>query len=230
MEARVMRLAALLATACLIVSACDEDPARSVKIIDRPVVLPQRSDSSLPESTGPKPESSPKRPATIATPSPAAKTDSTKAVPVGSRPISEWEWRPELCPPPPEQADGPSTLVVTGPCAFQHKGAMECKVTPDDFIVQATRPGALDTTMSIYVNVEGYTGPGTYQKSQILIGLLDAKFSFRWVSDTVPITVAPDEQSLSFRATRLEILPPFEAADLRVSGRLSCRLPIETLK
>src|SRR5205814_1036429 len=102
-----------LLVVCFTLLGCDADPARSVKIVARPI--------------------------------PAAEPTAG----VGWGP--EYQWRPELCPPPPEPSGGPSTLVATGACAFRQLGMMECTSTEDDFILQMTRPAAREAKLLIYV-------------------------------------------------------------------------------
>jgi hypothetical protein len=190
---------ALVLVACAGLLACDQDPARSVKIMARPV-------AGVPTPDGP------------GAPGPTGITTW-----IGPDEVPEWQWRPELCPPPPEPSGGDSTLAATGACAFHHRGPMECTSAGDDFVLEATRPAARDATLSIYINVEQYHGPGTYDGAEMLVSVADAKFNFRWFSDSVSITVGPGEKFVELRSARLEALPPADETEIRLSGTIWCR-------
>lgn len=100
---------------------------------------------------------------------------------------------------------------------------MECTSTADDFILETKRPASREATLLIYVNVEKYHGPGSYDEAQILVGVQDPAFNYRWYSDQVRITVGEAEKFVEFPPTRLEPLPPVEAPDIMVGGALWCR-------
>jgi hypothetical protein len=117
------------------------------------------------------------------------------------------EWRPESCPPPPEDSPGRSALVVTGPCAFEHRGAVSCESTRDDFIIAATRKAAHGATLVIYVNVEKYAGPGSYNGAQMFVEVEDGTSIYRWSNDNFPITVGRGEEFAVLPATRLDAEP-----------------------
>jgi hypothetical protein len=191
-------------TACLLAVACDEDPARSVRIVARPPVATTAADT----------------------------------------PPNAAEWHPEVCPPPPEDAPGPSTLGVTGPCAFEHRGAVSCESAGDDFILTMTRPAAHGAKLMVYINVEKYHGPGSYEEAQMFLGVQDKTLIYRWSSDTVSITVGSGEELAVLPPTRLEAeplliecsgpmtnydcsgrgdLPAMEASTEVVSGTLRCK-------
>jgi hypothetical protein len=213
------RCAAWLALVCVPLVACDQDPARAIKIIARPA---PKAEPAAPPTSAPAPPKPVPSPGPTARPasSPAPAATPAAAPPA---PVYEFQWRPNLCPPPPEPSPGPSTLVVTGACAFRHQGATNCSATADDFYVEATRPGARDSTVLIYANVERYKGPGRYDKAEMLIGVNDPGYNYRWFSDGVHITVAEDETFVEIQPVRLEPLPPVEAPDLEVGGKLVCR-------
>ena len=174
----------VLVAACLALLGCETDPARSVKIIARPIPATQ---------------------------------------PAGGGWGSEYSWRPELCPPPPEPPGGRSTLVATGACAFRQEGAMECTSTTDDFIVQTTRPAPGGAKLLIYVNVEKYHGPDSYEGAEMLVGVQDGEDSFRWFSDALHVTVGPDEKFAELASARLQALPPGDETEITVAGTLWCR-------
>ena len=177
------RLRVVLVVACLAVLGCDTDPARSVKIIARPI------------------------------PGPGA----------GGGWGAEYAWRPELCPPPPEPPGGRSTLVASGACPFRQEGAMECTNTTDDFIVQGTRPAAGEATLLIYVNVERYHGPDSYDGAEMLVGVQQGEQNFRWFSDALHVTVGPGEKFVELAPARLQALPPGDETEITLAGTLWCR-------
>jgi len=137
--------------------------------------------------------------------------------------VPEWQWRPNLCPPPSEPSGGPGTLVATGACAFQQHGPVNCTSLEDDFILETSRPSARQSTLIIYLNVEKYHGPGSYDEGQMLVSVQDAKGLFRWRSDTVVATVGADEKFVDIQSTRLEALPPGDETEITLSGRVWCR-------
>ena len=177
------RLGGVLVVACLALLGCEPDPARSVKIIARPI--------------------------------PAAEP--------GGGWGAEYAWRPELCPPPAEPPGGRSTLVATGACPFRQEGAMECTSTTDDFILQMTRPAAGEATLLIYVNVEKYHGPDTYDGAEMLVGVQQGEQNFRWFSDALHVTVGPGEKFVELAPARLQAMPPGDETEITVAGTLWCR-------
>ncbi len=176
-------LRGVLVVACLALLGCETDPARSVKIVARPI--------------------------------PAAEP--------GGGWGAEYQWRPELCPPPPEPPGGRSTLVATGACAFRQEGAMECTSTSDDFIGQMTRPAAGEAKLLIYVNVEKYHGPDSYDGAEMLVGVQDGEQNFRWFGDALHVTVGPGEKFVELASARLQALPPGDETEITVAGTLWCR-------
>jgi len=158
--------------------ACDQDPARSVKIVARPPA--SASAAAVPPDTATPPRLT--------------------------------EWRLEACPPPPEDLPGPSAarapLAVTGPCAFEHRGAVSCESTGDDFIIAFTRKAGRGATLVIYLNVETYHGPGSYDGAQMFVEVEDGTSIYRWSNDNFPITVGPGEKFAVLATTaRLDAEP-----------------------
>ena len=263
----------LVVIACLCTTACEKDPARSVKIAERPAppaaVLPSAGTETTPPSVSanarpvatvasspldespsvpanPSPSSSvPRNPApassapasltrkqaiasgdirapvlgSAATAAPTApqqprtadKVASTEAVanapPTSPAQSAASEPRPNGCPPPPEDSSGPSTLTVSGPCAFEHKGIANCEWHADDFYLSMTRKAAQGATLTVYINVEGYDGPGQYKSAQMFIGVQDKTSIYRWSSDAVTITVGPDQEFAVLPTTKLAAEP-----------------------
>ena len=199
------RSSVLVLVACLAATGCDQDPARSVKIVPRPPA-PAGSVVAPPGAAGPSGSTDPAPPVKSVARAPAA-TGSVVAPPGAAGPSSIAEWRTEACPPPPEAAPGPSSLIVTGPCAFQHRGAFTCESLADDFYISMSRKALRGATLMVYINVENYKGPGNYDGAQIFVGVQDKTFIYRWSSDTLAITVGPDEEFAVLPTARLDAEP-----------------------
>ncbi|HKC83612.1 MAG TPA: hypothetical protein VKD46_06410, partial [bacterium] len=107
--------------------------------------------------------------------------------------------------------------------AFRQEGAMECTSTTDDFIVQMTRPAAGKAKLLIYVNVEKYHGPDSYDGAEMLVGVQDGEQNFRWFSDALHVTVAPGEKFVELASAGLQALPPGDETEITVAGTLWCR-------
>jgi hypothetical protein len=232
MEARMTRARWLAVVACLAVVGCgDPDPARSVKIAAHPpaaaeTVVAQQAPAEAvgapPVATvapataagvvaGTLPESA-TRPDAGAPPRSAAKA-AASAAPAGSldgaaaAAARSAEWRSQSCPPPPEGASGPSSLAVTGPCAFRHRGAVSCEALVDDFYISVSRKAARGSTLMVYINVENYHGPGRYKDAQMFMSVQDRSSIYRWSNDAVEITVGPNEEFAVLPPTRLDAEP-----------------------
>ena len=219
----------------LAAAGCDRDPARSVKVIERPSTRP----AALAEPTPASDAGANATAATGALPLAPAVAPVTAAAAVIAAPA----FRLDACPPLPEDDAGPSTMALDGPCAFRHRAAASCESLGDDFIMVATRPAKDGATAMIYVNVEKYTGPGKYSEAQMFVGVQDKVNIWRWSSDNVNITVGKDEAFAEMPRTRLLAepvlvnctgpmtnyqcdgrgeVPAFERSLEVVSGRLQC--------
>ena len=130
-------------------------------------------------------------------PAPAIRT---VTVPAKSNPSA----RLEFCPPPSGESTGPSSLAVTGPCAFEVRTAGACESIGDDFIVALTRKAKLDASLVVYLNVEHYHGPGSYDGAQMFVAAQGAKTIYRWSSDTVQATVGRNEAFVLLPRTQLD--------------------------
>ncbi len=214
------RARAIAVGACLVAAACDEDPARSMKIMPRPpaAVSPAPVSVAAVSPAAARPAETPLRAAGPASDTQAARSSGTAARPLGTgassssagvaRPAAT-DWRPPGCPPRSEASSGPSTFTASGPCAFEHRGAVACEVLADDFLVTLSRKAAEGVTLMVYINVEHYHGPGDYPDAQIFLGLQDKINIYRWSSDTLNITVDSGEQSITLPGTSLEAEPLF---------------------
>ena len=184
---------ALALVFCLLMIACGQDPARSVKITDRP------ADARPPDS---RPAETPAPTSTADAKQPAATTPAGAA----AEPQAA-EWRLDACPPLPEAGGGPSDFTVTGPCAFRHHGQVGCESLGDDFIVIMSRKAAHGATVMVYINVEKYHGPGVYDGAQMFVGVQHKTNIYKWSNDAVDITVGPDEKFAVLPTTRVEAEP-----------------------
>jgi hypothetical protein len=220
MEAKMRRARAIVAGACLVAAACDEDPARSMKIVPRPpaAVSPASVGVAAVTPAAARPAETPPRATGPAPGMQAARSSGTAGRPPGTgassssaevEPAAATDWRQPGCPPPPEASSGPSTFTAAGPCAFRHRGAVACEALYDDFLVTLSRKAAGGVTLMVYINVEKYHGPGDYRDAQIFLGLQDKFNIYRWSSDTLNITVGSGEQSVTLPATSLEAEPLF---------------------
>lgn len=134
---------------------------------------------------------------------PHAHAAATTATP-SSPPVSAG-WHPGACPPPAERGAGPSTIKVTGPCGFQHKGEADCDADGDDLLVSVVRPAKNSAELMLFVNVERYVGPGEYKApNDIFVSLKDGSKIYRWLSSRFDVTVGPGSKYIKFNDVRLE--------------------------
>ena len=120
-------------------------------------------------------------------------------------PKAAGKWRPSACPPMPEQGKGPSTLKVTGPCAFEHKGEAECEWTGDDLLATVTRKTKNGAEVMFFVNVERYVGPGKYKApNDVLVSLKEGSKIYRWSTNEFELTVGPDSRYVTLHDVRLD--------------------------
>ena len=159
----------LLILGCLFLIGCDEDPAQSVKIVPRP------AQTTTAPSGNPAARVSP--PASAALVSPVL---------------------PELnCQLASRDLRGPSEFVAQGPCAFQFRAKANCQAMADDFYVALTRTAQNGAAVVVYLNVEQYKGPGTYNWAQMLVALYSQTTIYRWSNNNVHADVAPGEASVT---------------------------------
>jgi hypothetical protein len=131
-------------------------------------------------------------------------------------------WNPALCPPPIEPAGGPSTLVGTGACAFQQRGAAHCILTDDDLLMEVTRPMAGDARFMVYVSVENFWEGHDNANGQVVVGVESPQGLYRWRTDTARLANAPDESFVVMDQAHLSAVPPLKAPDVIVSGTFTC--------
>jgi hypothetical protein len=114
-------------------------------------------------------------------------------------------WHPSACPPPAVLGKGPSSVKVTGPCAFEHKGEAECEALGDDLMVIVERKAKKSAELILYVNVERYVGPGKYKApNDIYVSLKDGPKIYRWWSNRFEVTVGPESKYVTLAEVHLE--------------------------
>jgi len=114
-------------------------------------------------------------------------------------------WRPPGCPPPATPGNGPSSLKVTGPCAFEHKGEAECEAEFDDLLITVVRKAKNAAELMLYINVERYVGAGNYKApNDMFVSLKDGAKIYRWYSNDFEVTVGPQSKYVTVRDVRLE--------------------------
>jgi hypothetical protein len=114
-------------------------------------------------------------------------------------------WHPPACPPLGDKGNGPSSLKVTGPCGFEHKGEAECEALADDFVVIVTRKAKNDAELMLFVNVEKYVGAGNYKRpNDIFLSLKDGEKIYRWWSNEFEVTVGPESKSITLQNVKLD--------------------------
>jgi hypothetical protein len=178
----------------LALAACDEDPARSVKIIARPALPADRAAKIAPSS------------------------------------YASTQWRPEVCPPPPESSKGQGTFVATGACAFEQTGQVNCIALGDDFFIDLSRPAAMGATLRMWVNVERYKGPGKYHGNGMLVSVRTTDEVFPWNGGELTMTVGDGERFVTVEPATL--LPGFMrgAGPIHVTGKLWCKTIVDPRK
>ena len=213
---------------CLALVGCDQDPARSMKIAARPAAAdsvptppstvapvgdaetapPVKTDAAPPPPSAPSLPTKAKPSAKIAASAPAGSANApTRPDKSAAGSARDDEWHPAGCPIPEEGGTGPSSLTVTGPCAFQHRGKFSCEAIADDFYISMTRKAAQGATLMIYINVEGFHGAGEYKDAQMWVGVQGRKEIYRWSSDSVALTIGPDQAFAVLPTTRLDAEP-----------------------
>jgi hypothetical protein len=98
---------------------------------------------------------------------------------------------------------------------------VKCRAVADDFHTVILRQGPGEATVSVYLNIEFYKGPGSYDGGQMFLTVQNKGAYYHWGSDSVTTTVAPGLKYVDLPRTRLEAEPP-NTGTVIVSGRLWC--------
>ena len=190
----------------LALAGCDKDPAASLKIARTPpppVVAPGAPAAPASQAEAVVPVVAAEAPRMVQKAARAV----PRAEPAAIESAASNEWRPQGCPPPPEEGQGASSLNVSGPCAFKHRGTFSCEAIHDDFYISMTRQAAHGSTLTVFINVEKFKGAGTYQNAEMFLGVQDKSSIYRWSSQEVQLTVGPDAQYVVLPTTRLAAEP-----------------------
>jgi hypothetical protein len=163
----------------------------------------------------------------------ACKPDPAKAVKIVSAPPAPPApiavlppWQPGNCTLQPEKS-GSSTFVAEGPCAIRQTGDVKCRSLTDDMHVLFLRKAKGEATVSVYINVETYHGPGDYNNTQIFLTYQDGSSYYHWSSDSTRITVSPGEKSVVLPGDTLRAEPPNEGMEI-ISGKLHCGAKLDS--
>jgi len=166
--------------------------------------------------------------AALATVTSACKPDPAKAVKIVDAPTAAPAvqsglppWDNANCTLQPEHESGTSTFVAEGPCPVRQNGNAICRSADDDMHIMFMRKARGDATVAAYINVETYHGQDSYKNAQMLLTYYDGKVYYYWSSDSVHITVAAGEKSVTLPTNLLQAEPPNQGVET-VSGELVC--------
>ena len=220
---KLLAIAACVFAVCVFMTSCEEDPARKVKVDSHPAVVPPPVVTSV--VTNP--------------PDDPSLADPKKLL--------------EFCPSIFEKALEPDIFLASGPCALQQRDPVLCNSLQDDFLVAFTRNMEHDATLVVYMNVEFYHGPGSYNHVEMFETLQHGENIYRWSNDVGQATVGPREAYISLPKVQLEAEPmlfnctntlgpatnyqfqcgrrgPAMLASVVFSGKLQCLAPSKKVK
>ena len=123
--------------------------------------------------------------------------DSASAVPIRK---DQTPWDLDGCRVAPERDRGASfsELTFTGTCAFEHHGPATCHAAGDDYYAVLYRPLEDGNELELYINVEFYTGPGTYDRKVEVLALVRRGTSlYRWSNEQATVTLGYGQGGLS---------------------------------
>lgn len=149
--------------------------------------------------------------------------DSASAMPTAT---GQAAWDPAFCDTAPEKERGASfsELAVTGTCNFQFTGSALCNARGDDYYAILRRKLRDGNELSIYINVEYYTGPGTYDRKVEMLALVRrGQALYRWSNTQATVTVAESAMALELTPTILNAEPgtPTTGA-ITLAGPIGC--------
>jgi hypothetical protein len=169
--------------------------------------------------------------------------DSASALPLAPNQVP---WQPAFCEvvPEAEKAGSFSDLTASGTCSFRYVGPAECRGKADDYYAIIERRLVGGYKLELYINVEYYTGPGTYDGKVEILALVRRGLSlYRWSIQHATATLGLGEGGLSTvdkdakqaQATTPTVvqLPPVELAaepgtptsgTITLSGTLGCKM------
>jgi hypothetical protein len=173
----------------------------------------------------PSPSSISQLPAPLLTappsPAPAASGSVTGAAPAPSPAFS----LPPESPPPRFDAGGSSSLQITGELRLRVTSDLDCTAAKDDYFVRGFFDLGGGYRLAVSINVEKYTGPGTYDKVvQVLIRRLKGTTYYAsWYTGVASATVRPKSAGTDFPSVQLP--PESGTASTRpitIAGHLAC--------
>ena len=130
-------------------------------------------------------------------------------------------FNPALCVVQPEEQKGSTKFSANGPCSFHNEGDVKCRATVDDFYTMLLRQGPGNATVAIYLNIEAYKGPGTYEGGQMFLTAQNGDAYYHWSNDSVKTVVGPGLKWVDVPETKLDAEPPNTGTEI-VSGRFWC--------
>jgi hypothetical protein len=130
------------------------------------------------------------------------------------------------CPPEPETDAAGSDASFTGPCAFHQAGRAYCNATQDDLYVVVQRPLPGGRTLSLYIDVEFYKGPGDYRDAQSLLIVQEGTTLYTWSNFRTVLTVLPGQAGVRLDPTDLAAEAGRAGSGVeRMNGMLACGGP-----
>jgi hypothetical protein len=128
--------------------------------------------------------------------------DTASALPL---PAQQEPWDPALCDVAPEPDKGASfsDLTFAGTCPFRHRGPATCRARGDDYYAIIRRKLRDGNEVELYINVEYYTGPGTYEKkAETLVLIRRGQSLYRWSNQQGTLTLGFGEGGMSAASKR----------------------------
>src|SRR5262249_46236630 len=113
---------------------------------------------------------------------------------------SQAGWVSGTCDPVPEpdRAASFSDLAFSGECAFHQTGPAQCHGREDDFYLVAHRDLEGARQLTLYVNVERYSGPGVYENdAQVHVMIKDGESLYRWSAFRTSVSLGANPGGLS---------------------------------
>ncbi len=157
----------------LFCSCTDTDPARSVHIIERPVVKVAAVQNTTDRKT-------------------------LKA----SGEVQANFWQPEACKGM-RVSTHDSHFEIAGPCAYRLHERVSCRVAGDDLYVFLKKSFAGGAQFSIMLSVEHYKGPGKYRGARLFVLLHEGEAGYRWSNINVELNVGPGERFVEIQSAKL---------------------------
>lgn len=130
--------------------------------------------------------------------------DTASSLPPG---VGREPWDPALCDVAPEADKSASfgDLTFTGACPFHHRGPATCRGREDDYYAVIRRKLADGSSVELFLNVEFFTGPGTYEKkAELLVLIRRGQSLYRWSNMQGTATLGYAEGGVSAQGKHTE--------------------------